>query len=90
MENILSKILASLPPVGRLIVRNPMNLEEDFSEKWDQPGIYMAFLNSMREMRNSWQQLRAARGVPNVAVILKKLFGEDIGTSALEKYAEKY
>lgn len=90
MENILSKILTSLPPVGRLIVRNPMNLEEDFSEKWDQPGIYTAFLNSIQEMRNLWQQLRAARGVPNVAVVLKKLFGEDIGTSALEKYAQKY
>lgn len=90
MENILSRMLMGFPSTGRLIVSNPMNPEEDFSEKWNDTRVYLAFRNSVQEMWNMWRQLRAARGIPNVALILKKLFGENIATSTLEMYAAKF
>jgi len=90
MENILEKILNSIPVQGRLIVRNPTNTEEDFSEKWNEPRRYALFLDMVRTMLAAWRNLRLARGMPNVVNILKRMFGEQVAISAGDMYAAKF
>lgn len=87
--NILSRILRSLPAVGRLVVLNPMNAQEDFSETWQENRRYLAFVNFIREFKTQWEALGEASGIHNVKVILEKLFGEDVTVEVVEDQVKR-
>lgn len=87
--NMLSRILRSLPAVGRLVVLNPMTPQEDFSETWQENRRYLAFVNFIREFYTRWEALGAASGIHNVKVILEKLFGEDVTVEVVEDQVKK-
>ena len=87
--NILSRILRSLPSAGRLVVLNPMNSQEDFSETWQESRRYLSFVNFIREFNTRWQALGAASGIHNVKVILEKLFGEDVAVDVVEDQVKR-
>jgi hypothetical protein len=87
--NILSRILRSFPAAGRLVVLNPMNSQEDFSETWQENRKYLAFVNFIREFKTRWEALGAASGIHNVKVILEKLFGEDVTVEVVEDQVKK-
>lgn len=88
-QAILSRILASLPSSGRLLVVNPMNQQEDFSESWIEPSRYRAFVNFIQELHDAWRSLRAARGIQNVKAILQRVFGEEVTNAIVEDQIRK-
>jgi len=89
ISSILSRILLSLPTAGRLVVLNPMNFQEDFSETWEARRQYVAFVNFIREFRTRWETLGAATGIHNVKGILEKSFGEDVTVEVVEDQVKK-
>lgn len=84
VNNIISTIRTHVvQPVGRLKILNPVNAEEDFTDKWDdEPEYYEAFKKFASHLYNEWQKLKMQQGVMNEGVILKGLFGDDIFTKA--------
>ena len=84
LERIVDGIVAALPTNRRLIVQNPSNVQEDLSERWDEtPDAYQAFVTGMRELQGTWRQLNQQRGMSNVQVILRQLFGEEIAKTVI-------
>lgn len=89
IQNILSRILASIPSTGRLQVLNPTNQKEDFSESWNEPNRYLAFVNFIRDLTDGWRSLQESRGIHNVKAVLQRLFGEEIAVSVIEDQVRK-
>ena len=63
---------------SRLKVVNPVNLEEDFTDKWDdEPEYYEEFKKFAVHLYDEWQKLKIQHGILNEGIILKGLFGDD-------------
>jgi len=84
VDNIITTIRTKVnQPIGRLKVLNPVNAEEDFTDKWDnEPEYYEAFKKFASHLYNEWQKLKMQHGVLNEGITLKGLFGDDIFTKA--------
>lgn len=80
IDNIVNKILSSInTSSGRLKILNPMNHEEDFTDKWDsEPEYYFAFKRFVAHLFDEWQKLKKQNGVIEEGNTLKGLFGNDI------------
>lgn len=80
VENIVNKIRQhTLYHTERLKVLNPVNAEEDFTDKWEnEPRYYQAFKAFCEHLYFQWQELKKENGVITEAVILKDLFGDDL------------
>lgn len=87
---ILQEIVRGIPDdTERLIVRNPTNHDEDFSEKWDQnPDLYESFVEWVRAFHVIWRKVNGTKGIHNVSKILKEMFGETVTNIALKEQAE--
>jgi Second Messenger Oligonucleotide or Dinucleotide Synthetase domain len=87
MGSILTEISKSVRSAfPRLVVVNPTNVDEDFSDCWDsQPEAYRAFVAAIAEFSAQWNQLLLTRGIDKVARILEGLFGEDLAKNVVEK-----
>lgn len=71
----------------RLVVRNPVNDYEDFSEKWDEdPDSYAAFTKWIFEFRERVHALRHIEGLEPLTQALAVLFGEDVSKHAMHRY----
>lgn len=71
----------------RLIVLNPTNPAEDFSEQWDEDRrSYAAFLNAISRLRASVHELRTLSGLNEIADALGRLFGHDVACQAVHRY----
>lgn len=79
VEGIVNQIqnnVSRLPQ--RIKVLNPVNAQEDFTDKWDsEPAYYDAFKAFAVHLYNEWQELKREHGVMNEGRILKGLFGEE-------------
>jgi hypothetical protein len=65
-------------PSGRLKVLNPVNPNEDFTDKWDsEPQFYSEFKKFAIHLYNEWQKLKEEQGVVEEADIMKSLFGKE-------------
>ena len=84
VNNIITTIRTHVnQPTGRLKILNPVNAEEDFTDKWDdEPEYYEAFKKFASHLYNEWQKLKMQHGVLNEGIVLKGLFGDDIFTKA--------
>jgi hypothetical protein len=80
VDNIITTIRSKVnQPLGRLKVFNPVNEEEDFTDKWDsEPEYYEAFKKFASHLYSEWQKLKMQHGVLEEGNIMKGLFGEDI------------
>jgi hypothetical protein len=80
IDNIINTIRTKVnQPLGRLKVLNPVNSEEDFTDKWDaEPEYYEAFKKFAIHLYIEWQKLKAEHGVLEEGTIMKGLFGDDI------------
>ncbi|MEZ4859531.1 MAG: nucleotidyltransferase [Flavobacteriaceae bacterium] len=83
IDNIISRIKKSLSGLNwngdRLKVLNPVNNDEDFSDKWEEdkePELYEYFKKFVAHLDAQWQNLKEDNGVLEEANILKGLFGE--------------
>lgn len=73
----------------RLVVLNPTNPNEDFSEKWDDNlNLYKSFINWIRNFQTLWIEVNNTSGIHNIARILKEMFGEEVINMALKEQAE--
>ena len=92
IEAILHKIKNKLPSNGRLIVLNPVNEDEDFSEKWNQDiSLYHSFITWVDNFINEWHTLKNLESI-ELADKLKEMFGTNITQNAFLKqsnYIEK-
>lgn len=58
---------------------NPVNPEEDFTDKWEnEPRYYQAFKAFCEHLYNQWQELTKENGIISEARIFKNLFGDDL------------
>lgn len=84
VNNIITTIRTHVnQPIGRLKILNPVNAEEDFTDKWDNDSeYYEAFKKFASHLYIEWQKLKMQHGVLNEGTILKGLFGDDVFTKA--------
>jgi Second Messenger Oligonucleotide or Dinucleotide Synthetase domain len=87
LNNVVQRIVVSIPSTGRLVVCNPANPYEDLSERWDEnPGAYQAFVSWMVELERDLAALQQL-GVPEASRCLERLFG-DAAPRAIRGQAE--
>ncbi|MHA7057414.1 SMODS domain-containing nucleotidyltransferase [Aquimarina sp. M1] len=91
IENIIHKIKQNFSIVGlvgnRLKILNPINSQEDFSDKWDddkEPELYEHFKKFILHLDKQWQILKEENGVIEEANTIKGLFGEKVFLRAQE------
>jgi hypothetical protein len=84
VENIVNQIRHNVNYLpSRLKILNPVNPQEDFTDKWDsEPQYYTAFKAFVVHLYNEWQELKKQHGVLTESRILKGLFGDDLFTKA--------
>ena len=71
----------------RLVVLNPSHPEEDFSERWDaEPEEYRLFRKFIGQFRMELAQLRSTEGLDDQGRLLNEMFGQALGTQAVERY----
>jgi len=92
IENMLASILsetANKRNIGqRLIVLNPLNSQEDFSEKWaSEPELYKHFIAFVTDLYTKWQDLK--KDFRLSASTYEKIFGESIYKGAIKEQIEK-
>lgn len=95
VEGIVNQIVTHVTGVpDRLKIFNPVNAQEDFTDKWDtEPGYYDAFKAFAKNLHKEWQELKQENGIITEGKIFKKLFGDDLfigaqreQTALLESY----
>lgn len=98
VDGIIDRIRTSISATSaRIKVLNPVNQEEDFTDKWDaEPKYYEAFKAFCNHLHKQWQELKKEQGVPTEGMILKGLFGDEVlvkaqkrQTDILETYRSK-
>lgn len=86
MNRINESILASSQ---RIRVLNPVNTDEDFTDKWEgEPEYFDAFKRFIAHFHDEWQKLKSDNGIDNEQAVFKGLFGESIYDSATFKQFE--
>jgi hypothetical protein len=90
VENIVNQMrLNTLNIPKRIKVLNPVNTDEDFTDKWeDEPRYYEAFKAFSVHLFEQWQELKKQNGVITEGRILKSLFGDDLYMSAQTSQAK--
>jgi len=85
MFEILHQINDEAENAGsRIVVLNPQNPDEDFSERWnEQPAAYAEFVGRIAEFNNNWSELLRMRGTEKIAKALESMFGESVAKQAV-------
>ena len=80
VENIVNQIRRNTFNIpARIKVFNPINAEEDFTDKWEsEPKYYEAFKAFCEHLYEQWQELKKENGIITESRILKDLFGDDL------------
>jgi len=80
VDNIITAIQNQVTKIpSRIKVYNPVNEQEDFTDKWEsEPEYYTAFKQFCQHLYNEWQALKNKQGLLNESRILKGLFGDDL------------
>ncbi len=93
IDNIVSRINTQIiqnPILQRIKVVNPVNPDEDFTDKWDsEPAYYTAFVAFTEHLYKEWQLLKNENGLITEARIIKGLFGEALYDSSLKLQSEQ-
>lgn len=85
IDNIITRIRNDFSYPSRIKVLNPVNQDEDFTDKWDdEPRYYQAFKQFVNHLYLEWQKLKADNGVITESRIFKGLFGESLVVRAQE------
>lgn len=80
IDKIISKIHSELSVrAGRIKVLNPVNNQEDFTEKWEsEPEYYIKFQKFSEFLYQTWQKLKDENGVLEEGTLMKGLFGNEL------------
>ncbi|MBK1439972.1 nucleotidyltransferase [Parapedobacter sp. ISTM3] len=84
VDNIVTTIQSRIgQSYGRLKIINPVNPDEDFTDKWDsEPEYYEAFKRFSIHLYNEWQRLKEDNGIIEESHIMKGLFGDELFSRA--------
>lgn len=84
IDHIIATIVTKVgQPMDRLKIVNPVNPEEDFTDKWEKEyKYYEAFKKFAKHLYDEWQKLKMGQGVLVEGTIMKGLFGDDVFTRA--------
>lgn len=84
VDNIVNQIrINTIHIPSRIKVLNPVNADEDFTDKWEnEPEYYEAFKSFSVHLFEQWQELKKENGVITESRILKGLFGNDLYINA--------
>ena len=88
IDSIVSQINAkiNLSRAKRFKVVNPVNSEEDFTDKWDiEPEYYTEFINFVEALYQNWQNLKKDNGLVDEGNILKGIIGERLYSDSLKQ-----
>ena len=84
LDRIITEITPQTYMSERIKVLNPVNPEEDFTDKWDtDPEYYEAFIDFVRHLHNEWNKLKKENGIIAEGRIFKGLFGEKVFNKAI-------
>ena len=92
IDAIISKIISQVRiSSGCIKVLNPVNADEDFTDKWEaEPAYYTAFKNFSEYLYVQWQKLKGNHGVIEESLVMKSLFGEDVVVRAQTQQTEAF
>lgn len=70
----------------RFKILNPVNSQEDFTDKWEkEPTYYAKFKDFCEHLYSEWQNLKGENGIKEESLIFKGLFGESIYNMAVAR-----
>jgi hypothetical protein len=79
IDNVIMRVRAEFLLDQRLKIINPVNSDEDFTDKWDdEPKFYEAFKAFIEHLYIEWQKLKEENGLLDESRIFKGLFGEQL------------
>lgn len=89
--NILCSIKKEIDfnPYGKIIVVNPSNSNEKFSDRWEEkPELYQYFKEFIYSFNSNWKKLNDAQGIDKIGKQLELMFGESISKEVISEHAE--
>jgi len=92
VDSVLSKLAESAKPhysISRLKVLNPVNQQEDFTEKWNKDNkMYEKFFDFVKDFYSKWQVLQG--DFTQSANTYHSLFGESAYNGAIRAQLQKF
>jgi hypothetical protein len=88
IDSIISQIHSkvNLSKSERIKVLNPVDNDEDFTDKWDrEPKFYTEFIRFVDSLYKNWQKLKEDNGIVEESNILKSVVGESIYSDSLNQ-----
>jgi hypothetical protein len=87
VDNIITAVQGQITKFpSRIKVYNPVNPQEEFTDKWErEPKYYTAFKQFCQHLYSEWQSLKTQKGLLNESKILKGLFGDDLVIKAAKE-----
>jgi len=90
IDNIISQVYGkvNLSRVNRIKVLNPVDNEEDFTDKWErEPQYYSEFIRFTEALYQNWEKLKQDNGIIEESNILKGLIGENLYSESAKQQA---
>jgi hypothetical protein len=89
VDDIVNNINQNITLPSRIKITNPVNSQEDFTDKWEtEPAYYEAFKRFSVHLFKEWQELKMQHGLLNESKVLKGLFGEEVFIKAQKGQTE--
>lgn len=88
IDTIISQIKnkVNVSRTQRIKVLNPVNEEEDFTDKWErEPQYYSEFIRFSESLYESWQRLKQDNGIIEESNILKGVIGEKLFSDSIRE-----
>lgn len=88
IDSIISQIKnkVNVSRTQRIKVLNPVNEEEDFTDKWErEPQYYSEFIRFSESLYESWQRLKQDNGIIEESNILKGVIGEKLFSDSIRE-----
>lgn len=88
IDNIVTEInnQVNQSEFKRLRVLNPVDSDEDFTDKWErEPKYYSEFIRFVKSLNEYWQKLKEDNGIVEESNILKNIVGERIFSDSIRE-----
>lgn len=88
IDSIISQIKnkVNVSRTQRIKVLNPVNEEEDFTDKWEkEPQYYSEFIRFSESLYENWQKLKQDNGIIEESNILKSVIGEKLFSDSIRE-----
>ena len=92
VNNIVSRMhQAAKSGVERFKVYNPVNRDEDFTDKWEQePKVFDRFLDFVKDFKQTWEAIKHESDINESEDEFKTMFGERTFSKAVNEQREYF